>query len=289
MHSFHLNFILLLFIVLATYSCQKGPGAQAGPGGVPSAQNIRNTVAQRFPFTPNQPFSATYICGRRNSNLIWHFQFSSNRNMRVLFTTDTYDDYAFDGTYSYQNDELRLMMPGGPTMPFPQGLDETSRVIMPQFGLIGGFATDNMICICEGHDYNVQAPPVNIAHYDCPEINIQAATYEDNAVEFVLQSLPFGQTVNGSIFRHQDTYIAGKTTPNIRRGYGIYRQDGDQFWATFSLYRDFVDFAGNRLPFSVQASLPFDDYNLLSGRFISNDREVVIDQLMPEAGACRLE
>ncbi|MCB0630213.1 MAG: hypothetical protein R2824_35895 [Saprospiraceae bacterium] len=286
--KFHL-ITSLIFTALLAYSCQKSPGAKPGPGGVPSEQSIRKTVDQRFPFTPNQPFSATYICGRRNSNLIWHFRFGTNQNMQVLFTTDTYDDYAFNGSYTYQNDQLRLMMPGGPTMPFPQGLDEVSRVIMPQFGLIGGFSTDNMICICEGHDMNVQAPPVQIAHYDCPEINIQAATYEDNAVEFVLQSLPFNQTVNGSIFRHQDTYISGKTNPNIRRGYGIYRQDGDQFWATFSLFKDFVDFAGNQLPFAIQTSLPFDDFNLLSGRFGANDREVSIDQLSPETGPCRLE
>lgn len=285
-----LNFFLLLGLALCFIpACQKGPGANPGNNGIPGAQEIRNTVDQRFPFTPNQPFSATYLCGRQNSNLAWHFRFRQNGSMQVLFTTDTYDDYAFDGSYTYQNDQIRLMMPGGPQMPFPQGLDETSRVIMPQFGLVAGFATDNMVCICEGHENNQQAPPVNIAHYDCPEINIQAATYEDNAVEFVLQTLPFRQTLNGSIFRHQDTYISGQTNPNIRRGYGIYRQEGNNFWATFSLLEDFVAFAGNQLPLQLPRGLPFDDYNLLSGTFGNNAREIRIDQLSPETGPCVLE
>lgn len=277
----------LSLLILLGIACQKGPGAK--PDGAPTEQAIRQEVDKRFPFTANQPFTATYICGRRNSNLVWHFRFRNTGQIQVLFTTDTYDDYSFDGSYTYQNDQLRLRMPGGPTMPFPQGLDETSRVIMPQFGLIGGFSTDNMVCICEGHELNNQCPPVNIAHYNCPEINIQAATYEDNAVEFLLQSLPFGQFVNGSIFRQQDTYIAGQSNPVIRRGYGIYRQDGSNFWATFSLLDDFIQFAGNQLPFTLPAGRPFQDYNWLSGNFQQNGREISIEQLSPDSGPCSLE
>lgn len=208
--------------------------------------------------------------------------------MQVLFTTDTHDDFVFDGTYTYTDNQLRLMMPAGPSMPFPLGLDETSTVIMPQFDLIAAFSTPEMICICEGHDLNTQSPPKVQANYDCPEINIQASTYEDNAIEFVHREMPFDLAVPGSIFRQQDTHINGLANPNIRRGFGIYRQDGIKFFASFQLAQDFADFAGNALPFAFNPGVPFIDHNLISGNILDGGQQITVDQLDPGAGACGL-
>ena len=277
---------LSLALVLGLASCNKE--GNEGPNGIFGEQQIRQEVENRFAFTPNQPFEALYQCGRLGSNLYWYFLFHADNSLQVLFTTDTYEDYVFDGTYEYRDGKLRLRMPAGPQMPFPQGLDETSTLIMPQFGLVAAFATPEMVCICRGHTLNTEAPPKAQANYDCPNINFQAVSDEDNAIEFLLTDVPFEFPIPGSIFRHQDTYVQGLTNPLIRRATGIYRQDGDRFFATFRILSDFVDFAGPQLPFPVEIEPPFDDYNLLSGEFRNNGQQIIVDQLMPEAGPCTL-
>ena len=290
----NLNFLskLLLFsltLLLLTPACKKEVKPPAGGGNTgQTEQQLFNQIQQRFPFTPNQPFSAIYNCRRLGSQLAWYFVFYEDQSMQVLFTTDTWDDFVFDGAYSYTNGELRLQMPAGPNMPFPQGLDERSTVIMPQFGLVAAFATPEMACVCEGHNLNPVAPPKIRANYDCPIINIQAASDEDNAIEFVHTAIPFEQPVPGSIFRQQDTYVNGLTNPIIRRSFGIYRMDGDKFYASFRIASDFVDFAGDALPNGIQIDPPFEDFNVISGEFRNNGQEIIVDQLRPEEGPCSL-
>ncbi len=280
--------IALLLAILWLTACNKDhQGTEALELGQ-SEQAVRQVANDRFTFTPNTPFNALYTCGRLNSNLVWYFLFHDDNTLQVLFTTDTHEDYVFDGSYSYQNDQLHLMMPAGPSMPFPQGLDERSTVIMPQFGLIGAFATSEMVCICQGHDLNPQDPPKTNANYDCPNINFQAATDEDNAIEFMLTNVPFEFPVPGSIFRHQETWVQGLTNPLIRRATGIYRQDGDQFFATFRLLQDFAELAGDQLPVELPTEPPFEDYNLISGEFRNDGQEVIVHQLDPGAGPCSL-
>lgn len=281
---------LFPILLLVLTACTKD---STDPANTPNQDlteaELMEKIDQAFPFQPNQNFAALYLCGRLNSNLDWYFAFQENGTFETLFTTDTGQDFAFPGTYTYTNDQINLQMQGGPTSPFPNGLDETSEVIMPQFGLVAAFSTPEMICACVGHDQNTQAPPRVNANYDCPIINIQAATEEDNAIELVHRAVPFEFPVSGSIFRQQDTYISGQTNPNIRRGYGIYRQQGATFYATFRIAKDFVDFAGDQLPVAVgPVQTPFEDANILSGTISANGREVTVDQLMPESGPCIL-
>lgn len=280
------SFLLLTCLILFLSSCVPSP--EPPEPQQPEPLTVEEEIDNRFTFRPNRPFNAIYQCGRLNSQLLWFFVFKDDGSMQVLFTTDTHEDFVFDGTYSYDNNQLRLRMPAGPTMPFPQGLDEGSTAIMPQFDLIAAFSTPEMICICEGHDLNTQAPPKVQANYDCPEINVQASTYEDNAIEFVHREMPFDLAVPGSIFRQQDTYINGLSNPNIRRGFGIYRQDGNRFFASFRIAQDFADFARNELPVAFNPGVPFNDHNLISGSILNGGQEIIVDQLDPNAGACGL-
>lgn len=282
--------ILLIGFALFVAGCKKeviNPGGNK-PTQLPTEEQLRNQIDQAFPFTPNQPLDGIYRCGRLNSQLVWYFILRPDSKMQVLFTTDTHQDFAFDGTYSYENDRLRLQMPAGPTQPFPNGLDEESTVIMPQFGTVVAFATENMVCLCDGHNLNTQQPPKVKANYDCPIINVQAATEEDNAIEFVHTEVPFNIPVTGSIFRQKDIYVSGAVTPSITRAFGIYRQLGNKFYASFRVASDFIDFAGDKLPAPLTIDPPFTDHNIISGEFRNNGQEIIVDQLQPDAGACQL-
>ena len=250
---------------------------------------LRELIDDSFLFTPNQNFEALYYALRVNSNLEWYFNFHLDGSFDVLFTTDTSEDFVFTGTYTYLNNQINLQMDGGPVSPFPNGLNESSIVIMPQFGLVAAFATDQMVAICIGHNLNTQAPPRVNANYGCPVINVAAATSEENAIELVHSAVPTSFPVTGSIFRQKETIINITNDPIIRRGYGIYRQTGNAFFATFSIAEDFVDFAQGQLPFQIDnINAPFDDFNIISGRLQADGNELVIDQLEPEAGACLL-
>lgn len=277
--------IWLFTITLLLFSCTKNENVES----VLDEETVLEAIENTFRFTPNQNFEATYIAFRRNSNLEWYLNFSSDGTFDVLFTTDTNDDFSFQGNYTYTNDQITIQIPGGPNMPFPNGLNETSTIIMPQFGLIAAFATNEMVAVCIGHGLNTQHPPRVNANYGCPVINVQQETSEDNAIELVHSAVPFGLSVSGSIFRQQDRIVNRTTNPIISRGYGIYRQTGNQFYATFRIAEDFADFAEGHLPFQVDnIGSPFDDFNVLSGQIRNNGTELIIDQLEPEAGPCQL-
>lgn len=277
--------ILIVSIILLLASCTKDDAISSSV----NEESILQAVENRFNFTPNQNFEALYIARRINSNLDWYFNFHTNGTLDVLFTTDTNQDFSFSGTYTYTNNQITLLMDAGISMPFPNGLNESSTVIMPQFGLVAAFATNEMVAVCVGHGLNTQQPPRVNANYDCPIINIQAATDEDNAIELVHTAVPTGFPVLGSIFRQKDTFVSGSANPIIRRGYGIYRQIGNDFYATFRIAEDFADFAQDRLPFDVGTiNAPFDDFNVISGSIGANGQELIVEQLQPQEGPCRL-
>ena len=282
------RYFIVLFLFLA--GCSKSSTDPAFGMAVPlDEEDILETVDNLFPFQANQTFEALYVAARRGSNLDWYFHFHQDGTLDVLFTTDMHQDFSFSGTYTYNNNQITIQMPAGPTMPFPAGLNETSLVIMPQFGLVAAFATSEMVAICIGHGLNTQAPPRAQANYGCPVINVQAASSEENAIELVHRSVPTEFPVLGSIFRQQDTHVQGSANPLIRRGYGIYRQSGNNFYATFSIAKDFADFAMGQLPFDLgNVSVPFDDYNIISGSFGNNGQQLIVDQLSPEDGPCTL-
>lgn len=277
---------MLPFILLVMVACSKNDNA---PDQVLNEEELMDKIEKLFPFTPNQNFEALYYCVRQNSVLDWYFLFYEDGTLNVLFTTDTHQDFSFLGSYTYINNQINIRMDAGPTMPFPNGLNETSILIMPQFGLVAAFATPEMACVCEGHNLNDKAPPKVNANYDCPIINIQNTTNEENAIELVHRAVPFQFPVTGSVFRQQDTYVSGMVNPVIRIGYGIYRQYGNEFYATFRIAKDFADFSRNKLPYNIGIIYaPFEDYNILSGHISSDGQELSIDQLKPETGPCQL-
>nr|WP_297788821.1 hypothetical protein [uncultured Allomuricauda sp.] len=278
--------LLLVFVLFAVACSETNDPLPARPL---AEDELRDLIADRFPFQSNQTFEALYVAARQGSNLEWYFNFHEDGTLDVLFTTDMNQDFSFPGTYTYVNDQITIQMPAGPNMPFPAGLNETSTVIMPQFGLVAAFATDEMIAICMGHGLNSQAPPRTMANYGCPVINVQAASSEENAIELVHRSVPTEFAVAGSIFRQQDTHVQGAANPLVRRGYGIYRQTGNDFYATFRIASDFATFAQGQLPFAVgNVGVPFDDYNIISGSFGNNGQQLIVDQLSPEDGPCVL-
>lgn len=227
---------------------------------VENQQALLDRINQQFPFVPNQPIDVIYGCQRLNSNLTYIFDFQSNGDFDLYSLLDNNDVVMRSGTYTYQNDEIHMLS----TNNF-LSLDERSIVIEDMFGLLYRFETDNMACVAIGHRYNNQAfvSPVN---YRCPSINIQAVSYDINAIEFAHQAILNGVTVPGSAFRQRDREISGATQPNIQRGYGIYRRVGDDFYVYFNGI--------------------FDDVNVLSGTFVNNYLEISVEQLEPAAGNC---
>ena len=274
----HVKRICKLFLVLLVFqSCSKSENAAA----LPDERTLEQTIESRFPFTPNQNFEALYLGLRRDSGREWYFNFHIDGSLDVLFTTDTNDNFSFPGSYTYANDQITIQMPAGDNMPFPFGLNETSRVIMPQFGLVAAFATDEMVAVCVGHGYNTQQPPRINASYGCPEV-----AGEENVIELVHSAVPFSFPVEGSIFRQRELRSVLGT---IIRGYGIYRQTGNEFYASFKIAEDFLEFAQGQLPFPPGSiSAPFQDFNILSGRLENNGQVLIVDQLEQEQRMCEL-
>lgn len=246
-----------------------GCGQDESTGGTvnsstPNQQALLDQINQQFPFTANQPFDVIFACNRNNSQLLYTFDFISNGSFDLYSTLNNNQDIMVSGTYSYQNDELHMQSQNNFL-----SLDERSTNIESLFGLLYRFQTSNMDCIAIGHRYN---DPVrefsNTVHYSCPDINRQAASYDDNAIEFAHQNMPFNLTVPGSTFRQRDRNVIGTTQPNVLRGYGIYRRAGDNFYIYF-----------NNL---------FDDVNVLTGTFSNGDLAISVDQLEPSAGNCNL-
>jgi len=236
-----------------------GGGGAGGAGG--GGANLQAEIDQLFPFTPNQPIDVTYICGRANSKLTYYFDFNTNQTFNVYFTTDTHQDVTFSGTYTYSNGAIHMVALNNPVI----ALDETTTRIVPHMGLPGELYTADMACGAYGHGYN---DPVsdNFKSYGCPNINIAAVSYEENAFDFVHSAISYAFPVRGSIFRQRDIWISGDPNAHITRGYGIYRRVGDTFYADF----------GNQ----------FADYNLLKGTFANGDMQVSVEQLEPSRGPC---
>jgi hypothetical protein len=239
-----------------------GGGGGGGGGGGP-ATTLQAEIDQLFPFTPNQPFDVTMICGRVNSQLTYYFDFDANGTFGVYIRLDNGQEVSFGGTYAYANWAIRMVALNNPILP----LDETTTRIVPHMGMVGEIETPGMRCGAIGHGYN---PPATESYrsYDCPLINIGAASDEDNSIEFVHGVLPTNIVVPGGIFRQRDINVYGTTNPNVTRGQGIYRRVGDTFYA---------DFGSGQFP----------DFNLLKGRFVAADQQLSVEQLDPASGTCR--
>lgn len=237
-----------------------GGGDDAAAGG--AAADLQAEIDARFPYVANRPVDVTYVCGRSNSRLTYYFDLAPDGSFTVFFETDTYRQVSFSGRYTHANGVLRLVALDNDILP----LDESSTRLVPHLGLLGEFHTPTMSCGAVAHGYNDPAR-AGWKAYDCPLIRRAAASDEDNAIEFDDASSPFPFTFFGGIFRQRDVQVAGSPNPNVWRGWGIYRRDGDTFYADF----------GNQFP----------DHNLLKGQFRNGDAQLVVDQLEPTAGACR--
>jgi len=252
----------ICLIVTTLQACTSG--AENAGGGNNNQQVTLDHVNKLFPFIPNQPFDVIFACQRNNSQLLYTFDFNSNGSFDLYSTLNNGQDVMYSGVYTYQNNQLHLQSQN-PMLP----LDERSTNIESLLGLLYRLQTRAMDCIAIGHRYNNPAQEFSTTvHYSCPIINIQPASDDSNAIEFVHRNMPFSLAIPGSAFRQRDRNIQGTTQPNILRGYGIYRRQGDRFYIYF-----------NNL---------FDDANLLTGQFVNGDQQIRIDQLEPSAGNCSL-
>jgi hypothetical protein len=238
-----------------------GGGGGAGGGGGGGNANLQAEIDQLFPFTPNQPIDVTFICGRANSQLTYYFDFNLDQTFNVYLTTDTGQDVTFSGTYTYAGGAIHMVALTNPVI----ALDETTTRIAAHMGMPGEIETPNMRCGALGHGYNDVATDT-FKSYGCPIINIQAVSYEENALEFVHSAISYAFPVRGSMFRQRDFWVNTNPSAIIRRGYGIYRRVGNTFYADF----------GNQ----------FNDYNLLKGTFANADTQVSVEQLEPGRGPC---
>lgn len=241
-----------------------GGGGDAGAGGAAGAQNpqtLQAQIDQIFPYVANQPIDVTFACSRVNSRLNYFFDFDLNQRFTVFFETDTFQQVSFSGSYTHANGALRMVADPNPALL----LDETSTRIVPHLGLLAEFHTPTMRCGAVAHGYNDPATE-SFKSYDCPNINVGAASSEDNAIEFTDSSNPFRVVFRGAIFRQRDidVYLASGLTTT--RGFGIFRRVGDTFYADF----------WNQFP----------DVNLLKGTFANGDTRLSVEQLQPSAGSC---
>ncbi len=257
---------LSLFMISACGGGGGGGGGDDGDAGADADAELLARIEALFPFTPNQTFDVIYSCSRAGSALEYIFDLRNDGNFDLTITTDVGTDVFQPGTWTYLNDEIRLQT-GAPAGAILFNLDETTTRIVTAFGLVAAFQTPNMICGAIGHRENA-VEFGSIVHYDCPNINIGAVSFDVNAIEFALQTIPFNLTVPGSAFRARDRFVTGNPNALIRRGYGLYRRDGNEFYVLF-------------------APGTFDDRNVLSGRFENGDLEISIDQLEPNRGNCR--
>src|SRR5262252_8051910 len=143
-----------------------GGGGGAGGGGGGGGVNLQTEIDQLFPFTPDQPFDVTFICGRANSKLTYYFDFKPDQTFYVYFTTDTHQDVTFSGTYTYSNGAIHMVALNNPVI----ALDETTTRIVPHMGLPGELYTADMACGAYGHGYNDPAVDT-FKSYGCPNIN----------------------------------------------------------------------------------------------------------------------
>jgi len=253
-----------LSLCIALAACGGGGdagGGGGGGGGGAGAAALQAEIDRLFPFTPNQPFDVTMVCGRNNSQLTYYFDFDPNGAFNVYVELDNFQQVSFGGTYTYANGAIRMVALNNAVLP----LDETSTRIVGHLGMVGEMDTPNMRCAAFGHGYN---PPAveTFKSYDCPLINLGPASDEDNSIEFAHSATPFNVVIRGGVFRQRDINVYGTNNPTVRRAYGIYRRVGDTFYADFGAQ--------------------FPDFNLLKGTFAANDQQLSVEQLDPGAGAC---
>jgi hypothetical protein len=242
-------------------ACGGGGGDASGVGAGGNAAALQAEIDRLFPYMANQPLNVLFQCGRANSRLTYYFGFSPNGTLDVFFETDTQQQVSFRGTYTHANGAIRMLALNNNILP----LDETTTRLVPHLGIVGELYTANMACGAVAHGYNDPAVD-NFKSYRCPAINVGPAGYDENFFEFADSSSPFNIVFRGGIFRHREVSVQGNPNPIVHRAVGIFRRTGDTFYADF----------GSQ----------FSDHNLLKGSFLSNEQQLLVEQLEPQAGPC---
>lgn len=244
-----------------------GGGRAGGGGGNPAGADalvdgqaaLQDEVERRFPFQPDQPLDQLFICRVAGSSLVWYLNLYPAGNLEVYAQLDNGAELLRQGLYSHADGRIALSINNDALV-----IDEVSTGVETALGMISRFVSPNLDCHTFGHRYNAQEFAGTV-RFQCPDANIQAASRDVNAIEFVHAAVPFGFAVAGSAFRQRDRYVAGAVNPFIQRGYGVYRRDGDAVFLFFDLNQ-------------------FDDFTYLSGRLRGG--ELVIDQATVAQGAC---
>lgn len=214
-HPFIHKTIAVVSLCAPLLACGGGGGVGGGnnTNQTPPAQTLQAEIDQLFSFVANAPFDVAFSCKRINSQLIYYFNFQLDNTFQVGIELDNHAQVSFTGTYSYAGNAIRMVADPNNIL----ALDETTTRIVPHLGMVGELYTPGMSCGAIGHRYN-DAATDTFKSYDCPFINIQAASDEDNAFEFVHSGgNPFGLVVRGTIFRQRDIRVTGTTNPNVTR------------------------------------------------------------------------
>ncbi len=248
-HSWKKLLLAVLLLPLAACGGGGGGGGDDSDAGA-DQQALIEEIERLFPYSPSDPIDVLYLCARVGSVLTYYFHLQPSGVFDVYSTTDTGQDFMFSGNYTMTNGQLRLTSASN-ILP----LDETSTRTLTALGLLYGFETPGMSCGAYGHRYNTRT---DYGHYRCPDINQGPASSESNALEINHFSMPFNLQVAGSMFRQRDTYVSGALNPIVRRGDGIYRRDGDRWYAFFYTQ--------------------FDDFEYLSGTFGNGENSVTVEQ-----------
>lgn len=251
-----------LGVAVALAGCGGGGGGGGAAPGTTDQTALLQEIEASFPFQADQPLDQLFICQIGGSSLTWYFNFFPAGQLEIYTTLDTGADLLRNGSYTYQGGIIDLEVNNDAVV-----LNESSIELRTALGMVSAFRTRNLQCATYGHRYNAREFGSTLG-FDCPESNIQAASSDDNALEFVHRSVPFEFAVAGSAFRQRDRFVQGAVDPLIRRGFGIYRRAGDRFY---------VFFDGGQ----------FDDFNYLSGRFANGDLAVTLDQTPVASGACQ--
>lgn len=249
----YLSQLLVALCCAALVACGGGAGDNV-PGGA-EAQQALDELDARYPAPTSGMLNIVYQCGRANSSLTYYLYLRPDGVLDWQFTTDAHQTFRFNGLYSFANGAVQLEItdPGFP-------LNENLSVTSSHLGLLTTLESLSMGCVSIGHGYDEQID-VGIRHYQCPTVSQGAGSDVENAIELGADGL------GGSIFRQRDTYPTGSIDPIIRRGYGIYRLDGNRVYAFF----------GNN----------FDDYSVLTGTLENGALRLRMDQ-MGNAGVCDL-
>jgi len=257
-----LHRLTAMALVAGNAACGGGGDAGAGvAGGAPNAEPLQAEIGRLFPYVANQAIDVTFVCNRSNSRLTYYFDFDTNLRFTVYFETDTRQQVSFTGSYTHANGTLHMVADPNPVLL----LDEASTSIVPHLGLLAEFYTPIMQCGAVGHGYNNPAIET-FKSYGCPNINVGAASREENALEFNYSASPFPGNYAGSVFRQRDVDVYQSPNLIITRGFSIYRRVDDTFYADFWSQ--------------------FPDANLLKGTFANGDAQLSVEQLQPGAGPC---